>query len=347
MFQNFEDRSDRTQSAGRVARLRDELKSRGLDGFIVPRSDEHQGEYVAPSAERLAWLTGFAGSAGTAVVLAERAVIFVDGRYTLQVREQVDTGLFEPVAVMETSVAEWLKRETKGLTIGYDPWLLTRSQATKIEAALKAVGGSLVAVDTNPVDAIWDDRPAPPTGPVIIQEDDLAGRAPPEKIAEVAAAIAEKQADAAVISDPASVAWLFNIRGSDVPHTPLPLSFAVVPTSGRPEIFVDGRKLSNAVRDRIEGFGDVQDPRQACRAARRALGRRQAHPLRRAGLGGGARADRRGCRRDRGRRRRPGGAPEGAEERGGARRHAPRACPRRRRGDPLPASPWRGPSPAR
>jgi Xaa-Pro aminopeptidase len=260
MFQNFEDRSDRTQSASRLARLRTQLKARGLDGFIVPRSDEHQGEYVAPSSERLAWLTGFAGSAGTAVVLADRAAIFVDGRYTLQVREQVDTALFEPVAVMETSVADWLKRETKDLSIGYDPWLLTRSDVGKIEAALKTVGGSLVALEANPLDAIWDDRPAPPTGPVFIQEDDLAGRAPSEKIADVAAAIAEKQADAAVISDPASVAWLFNIRGGDVPHTPLPLSFAYVPTSGRPEIFIDGRKLSNAVRDRIENFGDVHEP---------------------------------------------------------------------------------------
>jgi Xaa-Pro aminopeptidase len=217
---------------------------------------------VPKSAARLAWLTGFTGSAGTAVVLAEKAAIFVDGRYTLQVREQVDPAVFEPVAVMETSVADWLKSNVSaGQRIGFDPWLMTRAQMKQIAKGLEAAGAVLVPVEENPVDAIWKDRPEPPLAAVFEQPDELAGKAPTEKIAEISKSVADKRADIAVLTDPAAIAWLFNIRGGDLAHTPFPLSFAAVPAEGRPELFIDGRKLSNAVRDRLEGFADVREAR--------------------------------------------------------------------------------------
>src|SRR5688572_11052246 len=163
MFQSFEETADPSKGAERAAALRVKLKELRLDGFIVPRADEHQGEYVPPSAERLAWLTGFSGSAGTAVVLAAQAAIFVDGRYTLQVRDQVDAAVFEPVSVIETSVADWLKANApEGSRIGYDPWLSTRAQIRQIAKALEAAGAELAPVESNPIDAIWADRPEPP-----------------------------------------------------------------------------------------------------------------------------------------------------------------------------------------
>jgi len=262
MFQSFTETADPTKCAERAAVLRTELKARGLDGFVVPRADEHQGEVVPKSAERLSWLTGFTGSAGTAVVLMEKAAIFVDGRYTIQVREQVDMSVFEPVAVMETSVAEWLKANVKaGQAIGYDPWLMTRAQVSRIADSLGAADARLVPVESNPVDAIWSDRPEPPLAPVSEQPAALAGRSTAEKLEEVSSAIADKRVDAAIITDPASIAWLFNIRGRDVPHTPLPLSFAVLHAKGGSELFIDGRKLSNAMRDQLENTAHVREAR--------------------------------------------------------------------------------------
>jgi Xaa-Pro aminopeptidase len=263
MFQSFTETADPSRGAERVAFLRSRLKEASLDGFIVPRADEHQGEYVPRSAERLAWLTGFTGSAGTAVVLADRAAIFVDGRYTLQVRDQVDRTVFEPVSTVETSVADWLKDHTSaGQRIGYDPWLMTRTQVRQIAKGLEASGAEFVPVDSNPLDAAWRDRPAPPLAQVSEYPDDLAGKPVGDKVGEVARLVAEKRADAAVLTDPSSIAWLFNIRGGDVPRTPLPLSFAVVNASGRPELFIDGRKLSNATRDRLETRAEVREPGQ-------------------------------------------------------------------------------------
>jgi Xaa-Pro aminopeptidase len=266
MFQSFEETADPSKGAERAAALRAKLRELRLDGFIIPRADEHQGEYVPKSAERLAWLTGFSGSAGTAVVLADRAAIFVDGRYALQVRDQVDTGVFEPVSVMETPVADWLKGQASaGNRIGYDPWLTTRSQARQIAKGLEAAGAELVPVENNPLDAVWSDRPAPPLAPIADYPDELAGKRVGEKIAEIVRLVAEKRADAAVLTDPSSIAWLFNIRGGDVPRTPLPLSFGIVPAGGRPELFIDGRKLSNAARARLEEQADVREPRDFAR----------------------------------------------------------------------------------
>ncbi|HSG93999.1 MAG TPA: aminopeptidase P family N-terminal domain-containing protein, partial [Afifellaceae bacterium] len=219
MFQNYDDNSDPSRAAERIAALRDVLAEAGLDGFIVPRADEHQGEYVPASSERLAWLTGFTGSAGTAVILADKAVIFIDGRYALQVRDEVDTGVIEPVSVIETPVSKWLEKHApENARIGFDPWLMTRAQIGKLRKALAGRNAELVAVDANPVDSVWHDRPAPPRAPVTEQPVSLAGRQAADKLDELAEILAEKDADAAVLTDPASIAWTFNIRGKDVPH---------------------------------------------------------------------------------------------------------------------------------
>ena len=238
MFQSYADTADPTKGAERAKLLRAKLKEFSLDGFIVPRADEHQGEYVPKASERLAWLTGFTGSAGTAVVLADKAAIFVDGRYTLQVPEQVDTEVFAPVAVMETSVGEWLKANVaKGQRIGFDPWLMTRAQVRQIRKGLEAVGAELVAVEENPLDAAWSDRPGAPIAAVFEQPEAFAGKPVEEKIAEASKIVAEKRADTAILTDPASIAWLFNIRGNDIGHTPSPLAFASTPRRRPPGAF--------------------------------------------------------------------------------------------------------------
>ena len=261
MFQTFDSMIDPSVGSARCAALRQELARRKLDGFLVPRGDAHQGEYVPPSDARLEWLTGFAGSAGIAVVLAEDAAIFVDGRYTIQVREQVDTQVFAPMHLIETPPADWLATTLKpGQKLGYDPMLHTISGTRRLKAACTAAGAELVAVSGNPVDAVWHDRPAPPLGAVVIHPDALAGEAASDKIARMGAKVGEAKADAFVLTQPDSIAWLFNIRGSDVAHTPLPLSFAILPASGKPRLFIDGRKLSNAVRDHLVGLTEVEEP---------------------------------------------------------------------------------------
>lgn len=260
-FQTFDDSTERAATASRVGALRAELKRRGLDGFIVPRADRHQNEYVPASEERLAWLTGFTGSAGAAIVLAERAVVFVDGRYQLQVREQVDTTLFTVEHLVDNPPDKWLEANLPaGARLGYDPWLHTADGAEKLAKAATAAGATLVPVESNPIDAVWNDRPSPPLGRVVVHELKFAGEPAAEKLARVQAEIVKLKADALVVSDPHNVAWAFNIRGSDVSHTPLPLAFARVPREGRASIYLDGRKLSNEVRDYLEALADVREP---------------------------------------------------------------------------------------
>ncbi|MEJ8571831.1 aminopeptidase P family protein [Microbaculum marinum] len=261
MFQTFDEVADPSHGAERLSRLQAELERRGLDGFLIPRSDEHQGEYVPPSAERLKWLTGFSGSAGIAVVLKHRAAIFVDGRYTLQVRDQVDTEAFEPRHLITDGWDKWLEEHLwPDARLGYDPWLHTIAGVKRLQKIAETTGARLVASTDNPLDAVWADRPAPPLGKVAIHTEAYAGRTAQEKIAEVQAILSKAKAGATVLTQPESIAWLFNIRGSDVAHTPLPLSFAVVPAEGRPTLVIDGRKLSNASRDHIEAVADVAEP---------------------------------------------------------------------------------------
>lgn len=245
MFQSFDAATDPSQGIDRVARLRARLAAAGLDGFLVPRADEHQGEYVPACAERLAWLTGFTGSAGAALVMADRAVLFVDGRYTLQAAAQVDAGTFAIESLVDTPPPAWLAANVgRGAVIGFDPWLHTISEAEALRAALEKAGGRLVAVEENPVDAVWTDRPAPPAAKIEIQPAGLAGELARDKVARLAADIAAGGADHAVLTDPSSLAWVFNIRGGDVPHTPLALGFAILPAEGLPLVFLARAKLT-------------------------------------------------------------------------------------------------------
>jgi len=260
-FQSFEDRGERGASAARVAALRAELKRRGLDGFVVPRADRYQNEYVPPCAERLAFLTGFTGSAGAAIVLSDRAAIFVDGRYAVQVREEIDTAVFAVEHLVEHPPAQWIEENLlAGAKLGYSPWLHTVDGAERLAKACEAAGASLVAVDDNPIDAGWSDRPQPPLGAVVLHDLRYAGESAEAKLACVRVHIEKAHADTLIVSDPHAVSWLFNIRGSDVPHTPVALAFATVPKHGRPALYIDGRKLGNDVRRALEEIAEVRPP---------------------------------------------------------------------------------------
>jgi Xaa-Pro aminopeptidase len=260
-FQTFEDRNQRAAIAGRVATLRAEMKKRGLDGFIVPHADRQQNEYLPPSEERLAWLTGFTGSAGCAVVLLDKAALFVDGRYTVQAAEQTDTAVFALAHLIDSPPEQWLEANLSGgAKFGYDPWLHTPDGVDKLAKACKAAKASLVAVKTNPIDSLWTDRPAPPAAPVTLRDARLAGEAAGAKLGRIRAELGKLHADALLVSDPQAVAWTFNIRGGDVAHTPVVLAYALIPRDGRAAIYVDDAKLTNAVRSALEDVADVRHP---------------------------------------------------------------------------------------
>ena len=255
------DTSAKSTTATRLAALRASLRAAGLSGFLVPHADEHQSEYLPPSAERLAWLTGFTGSAGLAIVLAKEAVVFVDGRYTLQAAQQVDPAAFAREHLIEHPPAKWLAAHaTKGERIGYDPWLMTPAEVRRFAEACASAEAELVPVAANPIDALWTDRPPAPMAPVSLQPVSLAGEDATAKIARLQAGLAEKKADAAVLTQPDSVAWLLNIRGGDIAHLPVALSYAVLPAKGKPEVFIDGRKLSNSVRVTLAEIADLREP---------------------------------------------------------------------------------------
>ena len=270
-FQTFTETANPGFSRARCAALRAQMRKQKLTGFIIPRADEHQSEYVPPSAERLAWLTGFTGSAGLAIVLQSRAAIFVDGRYTLQIHDQADTKVFEPVAIMDVTPKDWLtKNLRKGDVLGYDPWLTTPGSAASYEAAAAAAGAKLQAVDTNPLDAIWTDRPESPCQPLSIYPDALAGESAGSKIRRIQAALAG--AAAIVLSDPHDCAWAFNIRGKDVSHTPLALCFAIIPKKGRPQLFIDPAKIGAAEVATLKKILRLEKPHALIPALRK-LGR--------------------------------------------------------------------------
>ena len=238
--------------ADRLSALRDQLSRDRLDGFVVPLTDEYMSEYVGDYAQRLAWLTGFQGSAGTAVVLPEEAAIFTDGRYTLQVRQQVDGNQWAYVGVPQTSVASWLgDHAPRGGRIGYDPWLHTRTWVQEATKALAERGATLVPVDTNPVDAVWPDRPAPSPATLVVQRDEMAGRPSAEKRAAIADWLAERKADAVVLSALDSIAWALNVRGSDVARTPVALAYAIVNADATTDLFIAPEKITDAVRQHL------------------------------------------------------------------------------------------------
>jgi Xaa-Pro aminopeptidase len=249
----------RLPRAARLSLLREELKARHLDGFVVPRADEHQGEYVPSCGQRLAWLTGFTGSAGMAIVLSERAAIFVDGRYTLQAAAQVDGELYEIRHLTEEPPASWLAGAPKGAIIGYDPWLHTPQEVERLQNGAARAGASLKPV-ANPIDHIWPGRPPMPLAPVVPHPDRFAGESAKSKRTRIGRALAEEGAAAAVLTSPESIAWLLNIRGGDVPHTPLPLSFAILRDDGSVTLFIDRRKLAPGLERHLGNGVTIEPP---------------------------------------------------------------------------------------
>jgi Xaa-Pro aminopeptidase len=233
----------------RLAALRAQLVHEGLDGFVIPLTDEHMSEYVGDYAQRLAWLTGFGGSAGSAAITATKAAMFTDGRYTVQVRQQVPGDLFEYRDVPATSAAQWLADQVQaGQRIGHDPWLHTRGWASGTATLLQSKDAELVAVAANPIDAVWADRPAPSPAPIEVHEDQFAGRSHAEKRADAATWLQGKAADAVVIAALDSIAWLLNIRGKDVARTPVALAFAIVHADASVDLFTAPEKLTAPVR---------------------------------------------------------------------------------------------------
>ena len=257
-FQTFDDPQDTSESEPRLVALRAELARRGLDGFVVPHADRFQNEYLPPSEERLAWLTGFTGSAGAAVILAERAVLFVDGRYTLQARDQTDPKLFAIEHLVDKPPSAWIESNLKaGQKLGFDPWLHTAEGAERLAKACSGVGAILVATEPNPIDAACRNRPAPPHGAIVPHDLQFAGEPAAQKLERIRAEIRKLNADALVVSDPHAVAWTFNIRGADVSHTPLPLAFAIIVADGA-RLYVDESKLTDAARDALAGLADIR-----------------------------------------------------------------------------------------
>ena len=247
MFQTYDPPAARQNGAERVALLRQLMVKAGLAALLVPRADEHQGEYVPASAERLKWLSGFSGSAGLAVIGRTAAALFVDGRYVVQAPGQVDARIFEVLQVPPAKLEDWLGRQLKASdVVGFDPRLHTQAMIEDLTKGLRLRGIELAAVrgKANLVDQIWGAaRPDPPLGPIAVHPMRYAGKAVEQKIAELQASLRKEGEDAVVLTLPDSIAWLFNIRGCDVAHNPVALAYAIVPASGKPELFVDRGKL--------------------------------------------------------------------------------------------------------
>ena len=247
----------------RLKALREELKRRGLGGFIVPISDEYMSEYVGDYAQRLGWLTGFGGSAGFAAVTLDHAAIFVDGRYTVQVRDQVDEKLFEYRNVPGDNLGEWLAAKAgSGAKIAYDPWLHTWAWVEALEKVVEPKGITMVPADSNPIDAVWADQPEPSGAVAIVHEDALSGQSSAEKRAGVADWLAANELDAVVIPALDSIAWLLNIRGTDVSHTPVALSYVIARKDGSADLFIAPEKVTPELTRHLGNAVTIRDREQ-------------------------------------------------------------------------------------
>jgi Xaa-Pro aminopeptidase len=238
--------------AEHLAALRGEILAAGFEGFLVPMADEYQSEYVPPSARRVAFLTGFTGSAGTVVVLKDKAGFFTDSRYTLQATKQVPSDLFTVFDSAEKSPYAWLEENIgKGAKLGYDPWLHTGEAVERLKKALAKSGAEAVAATQNLVDHIWHDRPSEPAEPVVLHDIAYAGKTSVDKRQALAEELRKRELTAAIITDPASVAWLLNVRGNDVANTPLPLSRAILRDNGAVQWFIDRRKVTEGLQRHV------------------------------------------------------------------------------------------------
>lgn len=262
MYQNFDEASAPAASGDRVEALLRELRSRRLKGFLVPHSDQHQNEFLTPSEERLAWLTGFTGSAGVAIVTDKGSALFVDGRYILQAPKQVETDIFEVLQVPAEKPSRWLKETLqRGNAVGYDPALHTINEIDRLSKTLGAASIRLTPVEENPIDRLWaGERPNPSKAEIFSQPQEFAGKSAGEKIMHVQMALVEDEQDAVLLTSPDSICWLFNIRGGDIKHTPVALAFAIVPARGRPTLFIDAAKVGDNMRGVLKPFTDVSTP---------------------------------------------------------------------------------------
>ncbi|MFO1089184.1 MAG: aminopeptidase P family protein [Hyphomicrobiales bacterium] len=259
MFQTFEETAEPKAAAARVAALRQEMARRGLAAYLIPRSDEFQGEYVAPYAERLRWLSGFTGSAGLLIVTAEDAILFVDGRYTVQVRVQTDAAVFGYRHLVDEPPSKWLPTALKaGDVVGYDPWLMTADTIARFRPGIEKAGATLEPVEPNLIDVLWRDQPARPMKPIETQPTQYAGTAADAKLDALQRELGERGVDALVMAMPDCLAWLFNVRGQDVPHTPVVLAHAIAPKQGRAAIFIDPAKVPDDVVQHLSRVADVK-----------------------------------------------------------------------------------------
>lgn len=271
MRQTYDETTDPSFGARHLPRVRARMAEQGLDGMLVPHEDEHQNEYLPAANDRLAWISGFTGSAGAGVVLKDRAAVFADGRYTVQVRAQVDAGQFEILDLVEGGVPAYLEKAPKGAVIGYDPRLHSPDALAVLKRAVARAGAELKPVEVNPVDQAWaDERPAQPAAPVVPHEDRYAGESSVSKRARIGEAVRKAGADATVLTAPSSIAWLFNVRGGDVIRTPLPLSQAIVKADGSARLFIDPRKVTNELPGWLGDAVTVETP-EALEAALGAL----------------------------------------------------------------------------
>ncbi len=235
-----------------LPRLRAQLKAQDLDGFVVPHGDEFQNEYTSPSAERLAFVTGFTGSAGYAVILAAKAAFFTDARYTQQAEMQVAGDLFERASITGDAPMAWIAANLPaGARLGYDPWLHTPRQVEALENAVTKAGGTLVAAASSPIDAVWGNRPAAPLTQAVLHPENVAGESAASKRARLAHGLRQEGIDAAVLVNPTSIAWLLNIRGGDIPFLPVILSYAILLADGSVDWFVDPAKLNGLTLDGV------------------------------------------------------------------------------------------------
>jgi Xaa-Pro aminopeptidase len=261
MRQTYDETTDPSFGARHLPRVRARMAEQGLDGMLVPHEDEHQNEYLPAANDRLAWISGFTGSAGAGVVLKDRAAVFADGRYTVQVRAQVDAGQFEILDLVEGGVPAYLEKAPKGAIIGYDPRLHSPDALAVLKRAVARAGAELKPVEVNPVDQAWaDERPAQPAAPVVPHEDRYAGESSVSKRARIGEAVRKAGADATVLTAPSSIAWLFNVRGGDVIRTPLPLSQAIVKADGSARLFIDPRKVTNELPGWLGDAVTVETP---------------------------------------------------------------------------------------